>query len=114
MARKKTVQSAVLPPADEWDVLYPGGFNHRDEANALIALAVRNGPIEDLHAGKPSALLEDSTLSRITDEEMKAIMMNATRQLAKLLRMRDRDPEGYQQRIRAFGRMYCRSWERET
>jgi len=113
MARTKKTPSAVPTPAGGWDKIYPGGFNHRDEANVLIALAVRNGPIEDLHAGKPSALLEDNTLSRITDEEMKAIMISATQQLAKLLRMRDSNPEGYQQQIRTFGSVYCRSWERE-
>jgi hypothetical protein len=30
---------------------FPGGFDHRDEANAIIAMAVRNGPLENLHAG---------------------------------------------------------------
>src|SRR5580700_1528204 len=55
------------------DEAYPGGFNDRDEANALIAMAVRNGPIEDLHAGRSSTLLEDDTLSRITDEEIKIL-----------------------------------------
>lgn len=30
---------------------FPGGFDRRDEANALIAKAVRNGPLENLHAG---------------------------------------------------------------
>jgi len=44
-----------------WEVAgsFPGGFTHRDEANALIAMAVRNGPLEKLHAGKYSEWLED-------------------------------------------------------
>jgi len=94
--------------------MYPGGFNHRDEANVLIAMAVRNGPIEDLHAGKWSALLEDKTLSRITDEEMKTIMIAATEVLAKLLRLRAEDPDEYRRRVQEFGKMYCRSWERDS
>lgn len=45
-----------LPWETPEDDLYVGGFNHRDEANALIAMAVRNGPIENLHAGRTSPL----------------------------------------------------------
>ena len=95
------------------DDAYPGGFNERDEANALIAFTVRNGPIEDLHAGKHSALLDDPSLSRITDEEMKMLMMNATRMLAGLLRFRDKNPELYRRWIRTYGDAYCSRWERE-
>jgi hypothetical protein len=114
MAHTEPTKPSTLQGAVEWDKIFPGGFNHRDEANALIALAVRNGPIEDLHAGKSSALLDDKTLSRITDAEMKARMINATFHLAKLLRLRDSDPVAYQQKIRTSGPMYCRNWERES
>ena len=62
---------------------FPDEFSHRDEANALIAMAVRNGPLEALHAGKSSAWLEDDTLSRLTDDEMKILMIYATRMLAQ-------------------------------
>jgi len=113
MAPKKNPKSAVPLPKNGDDEIYADGFNHRDEANALIAMAVRNGPIEDLHAGKWSPLLEDQTLSRITDEEMKAIMIAATRALAKMLRLRDEDADEYRRRVREYGNMYCRSWERE-
>jgi hypothetical protein len=93
---------------------FPGGFNKRDEANALIAMAVRNGPIEDLHAGRSSApFLEDASLSRITDDEMKTLMIHATRMLAGLLRVRDEDPDLYRRWIQTYGRAYCNSWERE-
>jgi hypothetical protein len=34
------------------------------EVKALVALAFRNGPIEDLHAGRPCAVCSDSTRSR--------------------------------------------------
>jgi len=92
---------------------YPGGFNARDEANALIAMAVRNGPIEDLHAGKHSPLLDDPDLSRITDAEMKALMIHATRMLADLLRLRDREPELYRRWMQSYGIAFCKGWERE-
>ena len=42
------------------------------EAKMIVALAFRNGPIEDLHAGKPCPTCSaDSGYSRISDEEMK-------------------------------------------
>ena len=45
------------------------------EAKALVALAFRNGPIEDLHAGTPCTVRSgNAEISRISDEEMKAIM----------------------------------------
>jgi len=48
------------------------------EAKAIVALAFRNGPIEDLHAGIACPTCQnDSTYSRISDAEMKAIMQNA-------------------------------------
>jgi hypothetical protein len=46
-----------------------GDFTLRDEANALTAYAFRNGFLEDLHAGKPSSLLNQPGYSRITDDE---------------------------------------------
>src|SRR5262249_46386211 len=63
-AERPRVSPEPLDKADAVDTPY--GFAIRDEANALVAWAFRNGPIEDLHAGRYSELLEDSTLSRIT------------------------------------------------
>lgn len=91
---------------------FPGGFDRRDEANALIAMAVRNGLLENLHAGKSSPLLEDDTLSRLTDEDMKAIMVFATRTVAAMLWMRDAAPEAYRRYVQAYATRYCRSWGR--
>jgi hypothetical protein len=48
------------------------------EAKALVALAFRNGPIEDLHAGRPCTTCSGNReVSHISDEEMKAIMNSA-------------------------------------
>ena len=46
----------------------------RDEANAITVYAFRNSCLEDLHAGVYSPLLEDDSLCRITDKEMKKLM----------------------------------------
>ena len=75
-------------------------------------MAFRNGPIEDLHAGKSSELLSNSELSRITDDEMKAIMINAREQVAKLLDLKETDPEQYYKTLMAYNHMYCQRWER--
>jgi hypothetical protein len=91
---------------------FPGGFTLRDEANAIVAYAFRNGPIEDLHAGKPSELLENSELSRITEDEMKKIVINACQCVEKLLREKQDDPGAYYQKIMEYNLQYCRKWER--
>lgn len=42
------------------------------EATALVAPAFRNGPIEDLHCGRPCpACTGNPDISHISDEEMK-------------------------------------------
>ena len=92
--------------------LPPGAkFTYRDQANVLTLLAFRNGPIEDLHAGKYSPLLEDPQLSRITDEEMKTVMIDASSKLAELLALRDADPEAFAQLLAGWWRS-VRDWER--
>jgi hypothetical protein len=103
-------------PSDELIELearvFPDGFTLRDEANAIVAMAFRNGPIEDLHAGKTSELLSDLEVSKITDEEMKTIMVNACEQVAKLLKLKETDPEAYYRQMLSYNHMYCRQWER--
>ena len=86
-------------------------FTYRDQANVMTLLAFRNGPIEDLHAGKYSPLLEDSSLSRITDEEMKTLMIAASTKLAELLDLRDNDPEDFA-RVLAANWRQVKHWER--
>src|SRR5438876_306377 len=87
-----------FPPRleDLYPHLWPGGFTLRDEANAIVAEAFRNGPLEDLHAGKHSPLLEDESLSRITDEEMKTLIINACRKVEELLRLKESNPAEYE------------------
>ena len=99
-------------PTDIVEQAFRGGFTIRDEANAIVAWAFRNGPIEDLHAGKYSELLDDPSLSRITDAEMKQLMINACQQVEKLLRLKDSDPDEYWRQIISYGHRYCRGWER--
>lgn len=90
-----------------------GDFTVRDEANALTAIAFRNGYIEELHAGKSSPLLEQPGYSRISDSEMRRLMIEASEMLARLLRLKKLDPERYERDIRRCAEMYCEKWERE-
>ncbi len=91
---------------------FPGGFTLRDEANAIVAMAFRNGPMEDLHAGERSELLDRPELSRITDQEMKVIMLNACEVVERLLRQKQEDPAAYYQVILTYNLRYCRRWDR--
>src|SRR5437868_15026510 len=91
---------------------FPGGLTIRDEANAIVAHAFRNGPLEDLHAGKYSELLEDTSLSRITDAEMKILMLDACRKMEELLRLKESNPEEYAVMVRSLSFRCCRQWQR--
>jgi len=84
----------------------------REEANALTCCAFRNGYLEELHAGKHSELLEKPGISRITDAEMKKLMITASAKLAELLTMKENDPIEYWRQILFFHQNYCRQWEK--
>ena len=82
-----------------------------DEAKALVALAFRNGPIENLHAGKACPTCQgDSDYSHISDDEMKLIMKHAVNWLHTLLRLKTENPEAYAAAVR-FGNMYTARWD---
>lgn len=81
------------------------------EAKALVALAFRNGPIEDIHAGKPCPVCSGNPeISHISDAEMKTIMKSAVDTLYRLLWQRDCDPAAYSENL-AFGRRYTLHWD---
>jgi hypothetical protein len=84
----------------------------REEANALTCCAFRNGYIEELHAGKYSELLEKPELSRITDTEMKKLMIGASAKLAELLAMKETEPDKYWKLVKHFNEAYCSRWEK--
>src|SRR5258707_4678486 len=74
------------------------------EAKAMVALAFRNGPIEDIHAGTPCPTCSAKPgYSRITDEEMKVIMTNAVDHVYQLLLLRERKPQEDEAQIKFSG-----------
>lgn len=84
----------------------------REEANALTCCAFRNSSLEDLHAGKYSELLEKPELSRITDAEMRKLMIEASSKLAELLELKETNPAKYWKHLKFFNDAYCRRWEK--
>ena len=81
------------------------------EAKAMVALAFRNGPIEALHAGKPCTVCSGNpAVSRISDEEMKAMMKSAVNTLYRLLWQRENDSAAYVENV-ALGQQYTVQWD---
>ncbi len=81
------------------------------EAKAIVALTFRNGPIEAVHAGKPCPTCSAVPgYSRITDDEMRAIMKSAVDRMYALLRLKGSDPASYARQI-AFGARYTNQWD---
>ncbi len=81
------------------------------EAKAIVALAFRNGPIEDIHAGKPCPTCRSRQgYSRLTDADVKLIMQNAVDHVYKLLWLRESKPQEYEAQI-TFAESYTTSWD---
>lgn len=82
-----------------------------NETKALVALAFRNGPIEDVHAGKecPTCAVKKE-YSRITQDEMKQIMKRAVDKLYALLWIRTHSPEVYEAVVK-MGNRYALGWD---
>ena len=81
------------------------------EAKAIVALAFRNGPIEELHAGQPCPACDGKDgYSRISDAEMKSIMESAVNRVYALLQLKASDPAEYAKQI-AFGERYTAKWD---
>ena len=75
-----------------------------------MALAFHNGPLEDLHAGKPCPQCQGaSEYSRITDEEMQAVIKAMADRIYSLMWLKKKKPDVF----RAFidlGSAYAFSW----
>jgi hypothetical protein len=81
------------------------------EAKMIVALAFRNGPIEDLHAGKVCPTCSaDNAYSRISDEEMKGIMKAALNRVSSVWWMTENDGEAYAKSL-VLGARYTKRWD---
>jgi hypothetical protein len=94
-------------PEEEIDRRFPGGFTIRDEANALMAFAVRgplpkgNGRLDGLHDDK-----------KITDGEVNEVILFGCKHLEMLLRFKEKYPERYRSAVIGLGITHCDGWER--
>ena len=81
------------------------------EAKMIVVLAFRNGPIEDLHAGKVCPTCSaDSAYSRISDEEMRRIMKAAVNTVYSLLWKKENDSEAHAKSL-VLGARYTEHWD---
>src|ERR1039458_5045444 len=81
------------------------------EAKALVALAFRNGPIENVHAGKVCpTCVGNPEYGHITPDEMQSIMKNAVDHLYTYLVTKQNDKAAYEALL-TFGERYTAAWD---
>lgn len=100
----------------------------REEANSIVAYAFRNGFLEDLHAGtSPSSKKRDYSdvkiispfgkilwkdLSRLSDEEMKKLMIETCKKVEVLLTLKEQNPKDFRKFVLGYNKMYTQNWEK--
>lgn len=92
------------------DVVLGSEMSTREVANAMVAHVFRNGYIEELHAGVVEEKLLDPKYSRITNDEMKKLMIECCEKMAELLRLSKEDPLEYKAFLKRTNRSYCKRW----
>jgi hypothetical protein len=81
------------------------------EAKAIVALAFRNGPIENFHAGKVCPTCDGNPeYSRITPDEMRSIMKNAVDHMYTYLLLKENDKAAYDALL-TLGARYTTAWD---
>ena len=81
------------------------------EAKSIVALAFRNGPIEDVHAGTTCPTCAGKKkYSHITDSEMKRIMKKAVDTVFTLMWLKEHEPEAYRSLIES-GSWFTSQWD---
>jgi hypothetical protein len=81
------------------------------EAIGIVLHSFRNGPFEDIHAGRlcPECSSRPG-YSRITDDEMKLLMKTAVNRVFTLLKLREEDPGEYE-RLLQFASLQTKRWD---
>ncbi|GAB4137653.1 MAG: hypothetical protein Tsb009_05260 [Planctomycetaceae bacterium] len=105
--RKRANQIWTLIFEEQVSLPEKSEFTVRDEANAICAYVFRNGPIEDIHAS-----VDSDGRPRITDPEMKQLMITASERLEELLQKMRETPDAYMSFVLKYNRNYCRAWVR--
>jgi len=110
--RREKYGISLMNMTEHIEKVFSGNMTLREEANAIVAHVFRNGNLEDLHAGIVEEKLLDSKYSRITDEEMKKLMLECCEKMANLLRLREENPSEYKSFLSRTERAYCKRWIR--
>ena len=69
------------------------------ESKALVLMAFRNGPIENIHAGHKRCSTCGTNYSRISDAEMREIMKFAVDRVATLMTLREKNADQYEKLV---------------
>jgi aspartokinase len=81
------------------------------EAKAIVSLAFRNGPIEDVHAGKVCPTCGGNPeYSHITQDEMRSIMKAAVDRVYTYLLLKENDKAAYDALL-SCGEKYTVVWD---
>lgn len=81
-------------------------------AKGIVATAFRNGPLEDIHAGKTCPTCQgDEGISHITQDEMKALMKYAVDHVYALLMMWQDEPEAFGDYMARSVAHYTMNWD---
>lgn len=81
------------------------------DAKTIALFAFRNGPLENLHAGKVCPHCSgNAEYSHITDPEMKSLMQAAVNEVYRLLWQRENDPEAFGRR-QVLADRYTHHWD---
>ena len=88
------------------------GLVQMEMAKAMTAIAFRNGPLEDIHAGKTCPTCSGSEdYSHITQAEMKALMKYAVDHLYAVLMFAHEDSTEYGHYLMRTNAMFTQDWD---
>lgn len=96
-AKMLGVHTMLLTPNEDTN------FTIRDEANAIVAYAFRNGYLENLH----------TNLSGFNNPKMKKLMIESCEKMNRFLIMKKYKPAKYDEIIRDYNLRFCRTWNRD-
>ena len=81
------------------------------EAKATVLLALRNGLLEDLHAGAPCPTCCGNTAySHITQVEMRELMKQSVNRVYALLWCKETNPKNYDDLVEG-ARLFTATWD---
>ena len=81
------------------------------EAKSIVSFAFRNGPLEDLHAGKACPNCDGKkAYSKISNPEMKVLMKTAVNSVYSLLKLKNEQPDVFEGLL-TLGDSYTYNWD---